>query len=81
MLLASSTVMTPSLPTFSMASAMSSPISWSLLAEIAATWEISFLPEMGLDCFLRSSTIALTALSMPRLTAMALAPAVTVLIP
>jgi hypothetical protein len=36
----SSTVMTPSLPTLSMASATISPISGSLLAEMAATWAI-----------------------------------------
>ena len=39
----SSTVMTPSLPTLSKASAMSSPISCDW-AEIAATWAISALP-------------------------------------
>ncbi len=37
MLLASSTVMTPSLPTFSIASAIKSPILESLLAEIVPT--------------------------------------------
>ena len=42
-LLDSSTVMTPSLPTFSMASAIRLPISWSLLAEMVATWAISSL--------------------------------------
>ena len=40
MLLASSTVMTPSLPTFSMASAMILPIVSSLFAEIVPTWAI-----------------------------------------
>ena len=39
--LASSTVITPSLPTFSMASAMSLPIVASPLAEIVPTWAIS----------------------------------------
>ena len=43
MVLASSTVITPSLPTFSMASAISSPMVVSLLAEMVATWAISFL--------------------------------------
>ena len=42
MVLPSSTVMTPSLPTFSMASAMSSPMRLSL-AEMEATWAISCL--------------------------------------
>jgi hypothetical protein len=39
--LPSSTVMTPSLPTFSIASAISLPVAASLLAEIVATWRIS----------------------------------------
>src|SRR3989304_5987927 len=45
----SSTVMTPSLPTFSITSAMSSPISGSLLAEMAATCAICWRggPGMG----------------------------------
>ena len=46
--LASSTVMTPSLPTFSIASAIRSPIVGSLFAEIVPTWAISFLPAVGL---------------------------------
>ena len=41
--LASSTVITPSLPTFSIASAIMSPISVSPLAEIVPTWAISSL--------------------------------------
>ena len=41
MLLASSTVMTPSLPTFSIASAMILPIVSSLFAEIVPTWAIA----------------------------------------
>ena len=40
-LLASSTVMTPSLPTFCMASAIISPIDLSPLAEIVPTWATS----------------------------------------
>ena len=55
---ASSTVMTPSLPTFSIASAIRSPISLSLLAEIDPTWAISFLPLVGTLIFLSSSTTA-----------------------
>ena len=45
--LASSTVMTPSLPTFSIASAMILPIVASLLAEMVPTWAISS-PVTGL---------------------------------
>ena len=45
----SSTVMTPSLPTLSIASAMSSPISSSLLAEIEATWAICSLDSTSLE--------------------------------
>ena len=46
----SSTVTTPSLPTLSMASAMISPISASLSAEMVATWAISarFSTVLGL---------------------------------
>src|SRR5205823_2787834 len=40
-LLASSTVITPSLPTFFIASARKRPISWSPLAEMVPTWAIS----------------------------------------
>ena len=81
MLLDSSTVMTPSLPTFSMASAMSLPISMSLLAEMAATWAISCLSLMSLDCFLMSSTAISTAFAMPRLMSIGLMPAATLLRP
>ena len=47
--LPSSTVMTPSLPTFSIASAISLPISLSLFAEMVPTWAISFLPAVGTE--------------------------------
>ena len=53
----------------------------SLLAEMVATWAISFLPLVGLEIFLISSTTASTALSMPRLRAMGLLPAVTFFMP
>jgi hypothetical protein len=75
--LASSTVMTPSLPTFSMASAMRLPISMSLFAEIEPTWAISFLPAVGTEIALSSSITAATALSIPRFKAIGFAPAVT----
>ena len=73
--LPSSTVMTPSLPTFSKASAISLPIVGSLLAEMAATCSISSFLVTGLRELVSScSTAASTALSMPRLTAIGLAP-------
>src|SRR6266850_1756083 len=75
--LASSTVMTPSLPTFSMASAMRSPIVLSLLDAMVATWAISFLSLEALDMCFSSSTTVPTACSMPRFNAIGLAPAVT----
>ena len=78
--LASSTVMTPSLPTFSIASAMMSPIVSSLFAEIVPTWAI-ILPLTGLLSFFSSSTTTATAFSMPRLMSIGLAPAVTFLMP
>src|SRR6266545_3769748 len=77
----SSTVMTPSLPTFSMASAIRVPIVLSLLAAMEATWAISFLSLVDLDIFFNSSTTTSTALSMPRLSPIGLAPAVTFLRP
>ena len=52
MLLASSTVMTPSLPTFSIASAMIRPMVSSLLAEMVPTWAIA-VPLIGLACLLQ----------------------------
>src|SRR5262245_48984590 len=77
----SSTVMTPSLPTFSMASAIRLPMVLSLLAAMLATWAISFLSLVDLESFFSSSVTALTACSIPRLRPMGLAPAVTFLRP
>src|SRR2546426_803238 len=74
---ASSTVITPSLPTFSIASAMILPISGSLFAEIVPTWAISFRPLLGAETRFNSSTTNSTALSMPRFSDIGLAPAVT----
>ena len=51
MLLASSTVMTPSLPTLSIASAMIRPMVSSWFAEMVPTWAI-IGPVTGLDCVL-----------------------------
>src|SRR5216117_967799 len=77
----SSTVITPSLPTFSIASAIRLPIVLSLLAAIVATCAISFLSLVDLLSFLSSSVTASTAVSMPRLRPIGLAPAVTFLRP
>src|SRR6059036_1052422 len=73
----SSTVMTPSLPTFSIASAIRVPIVLSLFEAIVATWVISFLSLVDLESFFSSSVTASTAASMPRLRPIGLAPAVT----
>ncbi len=76
----SSTFTTPSLPTLSIASAMTAPIS-SSAAEMAATRAIWSLPEISLDCLRMSSTTWSTAFSMPRFSASGLAPAATFLRP
>ena len=78
--LPSSMVITPSFPTFSIASAISSPTA-SSEAEIAAIWAISCLPEMGLLMSFSPSTASFTAASMPLRSTMGLAPAATFFIP
>ena len=75
--LPSSTVMTPSLPTFSIASAMMLPMVSSPLAEMVPTWAISFLSLVGLLSFFSSATTVSTARSMPRLSSIGLWPAAT----
>ncbi|CAB4717448.1 unannotated protein [freshwater metagenome] len=70
----SSTVMTPSLPTLSMASAMRSPIAGSC-AEMVATLAICDLSFTGIAVAASFSTRAITAASMPFLIAMGCAPA------
>ena len=76
--LASSTVMTPSLPTTRMASAISLPMVSSLLAEMVPTCSILELSSpTSRESFCNSSMMALDALSMPRLRSMGLAPAAT----
>jgi hypothetical protein len=80
-LLASSTVITPSLPTLSMALASILPISGSPLAEIVPTWAISSFEEIFFECALRSSTAFSTARSMPRFTSIGFIPAATALAP
>src|SRR3954468_6510227 len=79
--LASSTVMTPSLPTLSIAWAIFSPMSRSPLAEMMPTCAISLLSRVGLESFFSSATTASTALSMPRLISIGLLPAATSLAP
>src|SRR4030095_12092037 len=64
--LASSTVMPPSLPTFSMASARMSPITDSPLALMVPTWAISVLPLVGLERSFSDSTTLPTEASRPR---------------
>jgi hypothetical protein len=72
--------MTPSLPTFSIASAMMPPISASLLAEMVPTWAISF-PDTGFDRLSILPIATLTACSIPRFNSIGLAPAVTFFAP
>src|SRR5216683_6187207 len=76
-LLASSTVMTPSLPTFFIASAIILPIDLSPLAAIEPTWATSSVPVIFLARALMSSTTASTARSMPRLRSIGFMPAAT----
>src|SRR5206468_9280593 len=80
-LFASSTVMTPSFPTFSIASAIMSPMGRSPLADTVPTWAISSLPLVDLESFLSSSTTAVTAWSTPRLRLIGSCPAATSLAP
>src|SRR5512147_488603 len=77
----SSTVMTPSPPTFSMASATSSPIAGSLCAEIVATCAFSLRTATGRESAFSASTARLQARSRPRLRSIALAPATTLRTP
>src|SRR5471032_1503108 len=79
--LPSSTVMTPSLPTFSIASAMRSPIDESELAEIEPTWAISLVVVHGRAMMAICSTVAATALSMPRFRSIGFMPAATNFMP
>ena len=76
----SSTVTTPSLPTLSIASAMTSPIELSA-ADTVATAAMSDLSSTSLACDWIDSTAAATAASMPRLRPSGLAPAATFFMP
>src|SRR5437762_5199813 len=79
--LPSSTVITPSLPTLSIASEMILPMSKSAFAEMAPTWAISFVVVQGLEIFFSSSTTASTALSMPRFRSIGFMPEATNFMP
>src|SRR6201989_250663 len=78
---ASSTVITPSLPTFFIASARNCPISASPFAEIVPTCAISWLDVTCLEFFCKSATTASTARSTPRLRSIGFMPAATALPP
>src|ERR1700674_5884879 len=79
--LASSTVMTPSLPTFFIASARNLPISVSPLEEMVPTWAISSFEVTFLEFLTRSATTASTARSIPRFRSIGFMPAATDLAP
>jgi len=76
MVLDSSTVITPSLPTLSKASASSSPM-WESREETVATAAMSDLESTSRAASLRASPTASTARSMPRLRPIGFAPAAT----
>ena len=78
---ASSTVITPSLPTFFIASARKRPISASPLAEMVPTCAISSFDVTFLELCWRSFTTASTARSTPRLRSIGFMPAATALAP
>src|SRR5215472_3207398 len=80
-LFASSTVITPSLPTFCIASAILSPVSRSPLAATVPTWAISSLVEIFFDWVFRLATTASTAMSTPRFRSIGFMPAATALAP
>src|SRR5215467_11814101 len=79
--LASSTVITPSLPTFCIASAIILPTLVSPFAASVPTWATSADEPTFLARFSMSLTTALTAMSMPRLRSIGFIPAATDLAP
>ena len=81
MLFASSTVITPSLPTFCIALEIILPISLSPFADIVPTWAISSLSFTFFAEEISFSLTWSTADSIPRLTSMGFIPAVTYLQP
>jgi hypothetical protein len=74
-------VITPSLPTFSIALATISPMPASLLAEIVATCAISVRVPQGFACLRNCSTTRSTARSMPRFGSIGFIPAATCFMP
>src|SRR3989344_5160761 len=80
-LFASSTVIIPSFPTFSIASAINLPISSSLFAEIVATWEIFSLSSTLTDFSLMYLTTSATDFSIPFFISIAFEPEVMFLKP
>src|SRR3984885_10073275 len=79
--LASSTVMTPSLPTFCIASEIILPMSASPLAEMVPTCAVSAGVVIFFVRFFSSSTTAVTARSTPRFRSIGFMPAATALAP
>src|ERR1039458_2094228 len=79
--LVSSTVITPSLPTFCIAVAIMLPMVASPFDEMVPTWATSAEEPTGLARFSRSLTTAVTAMSMPRLRSIGFMPAATDLAP
>src|SRR4030081_2427262 len=77
----SSTVMTPSLPTFCIAWAIILPMAASPLAAVVPTWATSAEEATGLARFSISLTTAAPAMSMPRFRSIGFMPAATDLPP
>src|SRR5487761_1586885 len=73
----SSTVMTPSLPTFSIASAMVLPMDSSEFAEIVPTCAMALESLQGFERRFNASVVTSTAWSMPRLMSIGLRPEAT----
>src|SRR5258708_57463 len=73
--------MTPSLPTFFMASERNLPISASPLAEMVPTWAISSFEVPFLEFLARGAATASTAMSIPRFRSIGFMPAATDLAP
>src|SRR5271166_2626704 len=80
-LLASSTVITPSLPTFCIASAIILPIDLSPFAAIEPTWATSAESLIFFERLAMSLTASATARSTPRLRSIGFMPAATALAP
>ncbi len=77
----SSTVITPSLPTLSIASAMMSPTLVSEFAEIVPTCAMASVVAQGFDNFASAATAAMVALSIPRFRSIGFIPADTDFMP